>query len=106
MKTLLTFKNCITLILNLYIKSCTSVSAIVGDICTVNKALANMVTPEFVGCSTHRFKMSVQDVINANETLINLVNRLMKILKSLVPAAKLRKLTSLCAVTKEGTRCS
>ena len=96
----------ISFTLSVYDKSWSNVTCLIGDNCSVNKAVANLVGCPFVGCASHRFNLAVQDYINEHSTEVQMVNDLMKKFKYLIPAAKLRKHTPLCAITRNETRWS
>ncbi|KAG7352365.1 hypothetical protein IV203_008413 [Nitzschia inconspicua] len=59
-----------------------------------------------VGCGSHRFNLAVTDILKDYAALITCVYRLMKKLKNIIPAAKLRKLTPLRAKCSNATRWS
>ena len=59
-----------------------------------------------MGSCSHRFNLAVGDIIQQFAEEINTVHELMKKLKSLIPSARLRQFTPLCAVIKNDTRWS
>jgi hypothetical protein len=83
-----------------------NVIALVGDNCSTNVAFAHLAGVPLVGCASHRFQLCVKDMLEPYEELLANVNSLMKCLKNLVPAARLRKLTHLAAKTCNRTRWS
>lgn len=96
--------NFITFTLSVYEKSWDNITAIVGDNCLVNTALPKLSNCFFVGCASHRYSLAVKDLLDGFEDEIYAVNSVMKKLKNPIPAAKLRRLTGLCAISRNVTR--
>ena len=96
----------LTFTLSVFNKDWTNVSALIGDNCATNKAVANSTGVGFIGCASHRFNLAVQDILVQHDDIITIVNDLMKKLRNLVPAAKLRQFTPLAAKTRNDTRWS
>lgn len=67
------------------------------------KGLSAKVSSGFVGCSRHRFNIVVESIIQQSRSIVGKVQDLMKRLKYLVPAARLRNLTSLPCLTRYET---
>jgi hypothetical protein len=65
------------------------VTLIIGDNCSVNQSMANILDCKFVGCSAHRFALGVSDFLERHEQVINQVHILMIRLKT-------PKFSSLC----------
>ena len=83
----------LTYILNLYGKSWTNVTCLIGDNVSVNCSVANKTGISYIGCASHRLNLAVQDFIKVDELLISKVNNLMVKLRNLLLSAKLRRLT-------------
>lgn len=96
----------ITFTLSVYDKTWKNTTAIVRDNCTVNRLFAKKVSCGFVVCSIHRFNLAVQDIIEQHRRIVSKVQDLMKRLKYLVPAPKLRRLTPSSAVLRSETHWS
>ncbi|KAH9132292.1 hypothetical protein AeRB84_021278 [Aphanomyces euteiches] len=92
--------------LELFGKSLENVVALIGDNCSTNRALARLCGIPLVGCASHRMNLFVCTILTDHEELVNLVNELMRKLRHVVPAAKLRRLTPLKAKMKNSTRWS
>lgn len=89
-----------TFVLSIYKKSFKNVACVTGDNCATNLRLAKLIHGEntncfFTGCASHRFQLSVKDILEPKKRTADKLNRLMKKLKNLVPAAKLRQHTPL-----------
>lgn len=85
-------------VLEVYDLTWESVVALIGDNCNTNKALANRIEKQLIGCASRRY--------NVVDNHIETVNEIMKKLKTLNAAAKLRKRTPLRARTRNETRWS
>lgn len=90
----------------MYGKTWEDVCAVVSENCSINNAMGSKLDFRFVGCSIHRFNLVVQGKILDDDEIVQKVNELMRKFKYLIPAARLRKLTPLCAITKNDTRWS
>ena len=95
-----------TYILKLYHKSWENVVCLVGDNCNTNKALADLAHKPLLGCASHRFNLAVKDILEEYSDVTSCVYHMMKKLKNIIPAAKLRKLTPLRAKCANATRWS
>jgi hypothetical protein len=93
-------------LLRFYGKWWENVSALIGDNCATNIRIASLAKCYFVGCSSHRFNLAVQDFLKSYADLLDNLNSLMAKLKNLIPAGKLRKHTLLKAKTRNLTRWS
>jgi len=82
-------------VLNLYGKSMSNVAAIVGDNCNTNRALAKLCMVGFVGCASHRYNLAYKDLLTPQKDIIEKVSKVMKKFGNPIPAAKLRKLTTI-----------
>lgn len=96
----------ISYVLKLFGKSWNNVTCITADNAAVNKAIADVAQCHFVGCASHRYNLAVNDVLQQHDSVIQRVMRLMRKLQDLLPAAKLRRLTPLCAKVMCVTRWS
>jgi hypothetical protein len=63
---------------------------IVGDNCSVNKRLATIMGVPLVGCASHRLQLAVRDYLLPYEAALEEVQTLMRKLRTLKQAAKLR----------------
>jgi hypothetical protein len=63
---------------------------IVGDNCGVNKRLANLMGVPLVGCASHRLNLAVKSILAPYEEDLEAVQSVMKKLRTLNGAAKLR----------------
>ncbi|ETP52673.1 hypothetical protein F442_02350 [Phytophthora nicotianae P10297] len=77
---------------------------LVGDNCSVNKKLANLMGIPRVGCASHRLILAVKALLALYEADVCEVQRLMKQLKTLSEGAKLRLVTPLRPVLRQQTR--
>ncbi|OWY97050.1 hypothetical protein PHMEG_00032513 [Phytophthora megakarya] len=77
---------------------------IVGDNCAVNKRLANIMGMPLVGCASHRLQLAVRDYLTPHEAALEEVQTLMRKLRTLTQAAKLRDKTPLMPVVRQDTR--
>lgn len=81
-----------------------NVTDLVGDNCSVNKAIAARICCGFVGCAGHRFMLAMNEIIEEQMDSVNVVNAIMKKLSNLIPITKLRHLIALTAITYNQTR--
>ena len=101
----------IKFVLGVFDKSMDNVVCLTGDNCATNLKIAKLVNQlnqfcYFVGCASHRFNLCVEDILAPHKLLVDKVNKLMHKMKNLIPAAKLRRLTSLKPITSCVTRWS
>lgn len=95
-----------TFVLTTFGKTWENVICIIGDNCSTNKAVANLAEKPLIGCSSHRFNLAAQLLLDEEEDIIGKINSLMGKLKGLTLAAKLLKLSGLRAKTRNATRWS
>ncbi|ETO83621.1 hypothetical protein F444_02386 [Phytophthora nicotianae P1976] len=76
----------------------------VGDICSVNKKLANLMGVILVGCASHRLILALKAILAPYEADLCKVQRLMKKLKTLSEGAKLRLVKPLRPVLRQESR--
>ncbi|RHY54374.1 hypothetical protein DYB34_008861 [Aphanomyces astaci] len=93
-------------VLELYGKTWDNVIALIGDNCSTNGAFARRAGVPLIGCASHRFNLFMSDVLADHANFIDQVNQLMTKLRFTLPAARLRRLTSLVAKTNKTTRWS
>ncbi|ETM43312.1 hypothetical protein L914_11187, partial [Phytophthora nicotianae] len=79
---------------------------LVGDNCAVNKRLANLMNVPLVGCASHRLNLAVREFLVPFETALDQVQQLMRKLRTLNQAAKLRMKTPLMPILRQDTRWS
>ena len=96
----------IKFVLSLYGKTTENFICVVADNNATNKLLASSMGASFIGCASHRFNLAMKDMIANYEEHIEKVQIIMKKLRSLIPAAKLRKHTKLTAVVRHQIRWS
>uniref|UniRef100_H3GGX0 HAT C-terminal dimerisation domain-containing protein n=1 Tax=Phytophthora ramorum TaxID=164328 RepID=H3GGX0_PHYRM len=70
----------------------------------VNKRLANVLGVPLVGCTSHRLNLAVRDYLGPHDNILEEVQQLMRKLRTLKQASKLRTKTSLAAVLRQDTR--
>lgn len=87
-------------------KSISGIKFLVGDNCALNKRLANLLGVPLVGCSSHRLNLAVRAYLEPHESILEEVQQLMRKLRTLKQAAKLRTKTSLVPVLRQETRWS
>ncbi|OWZ09224.1 hypothetical protein PHMEG_00018107 [Phytophthora megakarya] len=87
-------------------RSLENVLFLVGDNCAVNKRLANLMGVPLVGCASHRLNLAVREHLAPHEDALAEVQALMRKLRTLKQAAKLRQKTSLQPVLRQETRWS
>ncbi|KAK1937009.1 hypothetical protein P3T76_009787 [Phytophthora citrophthora] len=83
------------------IRQCT---VLVGDNCSVNKRLANLMGVPLVGCASHKLNLAVKTILAPYEAELEAVQALMKHLRIINAAAKLRFATPLRPVLRQETR--
>ena len=91
-------------VLSLYSKSNESVVAIIRNLVSTNKALANMFSKPLQGYASHRFNLAMKKILFLYHAKNTKVNTLMDKLKTLKLAGKLSKATHLRAMQKNVTR--
>lgn len=77
--------------LDLYEKSLSNVTVVIGDNCTTNLLFTTIADTHFVGCTSHCFNLAVQDIHSEWSNCIKKVHDLMKKLRIPIRAVKLRK---------------
>ncbi|EGZ12810.1 hypothetical protein PHYSODRAFT_511059 [Phytophthora sojae] len=87
-------------------KSISGCLFLVGDNCGVNKRLANLLGVPLIGCASHRLNLAVRDYLEPHDSILEEVQQLMRKLRTLKQAAKLRAKTPLAAVLRQDTRWS
>lgn len=93
-------------VLGVHGKKFNNVVAIICDNTSTNKAFVRRVGSFFLGCHSHRFNLAMTDILSGYSDAIDKVHELMKRLRYQIPAAKLRRLTHLTALTANKTRWS
>ena len=94
----------LTYILGLYNKSWSNVACLIGDKCSTNKSVSNRAGVPFQGCASHRFNLAMRDILSTEKVNLPKIKEIMKKLRGLVLAAKLRNLTYLRAQVSNVTR--
>ncbi|ETN06716.1 hypothetical protein PPTG_12757 [Phytophthora nicotianae INRA-310] len=77
---------------------------LVGDNCAVNMRLARLMGVPLVGCASHRLNLAVRTQLDPHEKDLEQVQSLMKRLRTLTQAAKLRLKTPLRPKLRQQTR--
>jgi len=80
--------------LQLYGKDFTNVICIIGDNCSTNKRVADIIGVPLVGCASHRFNLAVQKYLSAYEREMTKVSNVRRKLRTIKTTAKLRKSTT------------
>ncbi|KAG3241349.1 hypothetical protein PI124_g13790 [Phytophthora idaei] len=88
------------------VKTIQGVKFLVGDNCAVNKRLAKLMEVPLVGCGSHRLNLAVRDFLRPHVSALEEVQQLMRKLRTLNQAAKLRVKTPLVPVHRQDTRWS
>ena len=96
----------LSFVLGIYHKSWTNVLCLIGDNVNTNKALSNRVGLAFIGCASHRFNLAMRDLLFQDEALIVKVTTIMKKLRGLLFAARLKKVIPLRPKVRNVTRWS
>ena len=68
----------LSVVLDIFNKSWINVTALIGDNCSTNHALANKAKVGFIGCSSHRFNIAVQDILQSHAAIIAKIHVIMK----------------------------
>lgn len=81
------------------------VVCLIGDNCSTNKALANLLKKPLVGCRSHRLNIAVEAfVVSLLDSEVRKITALMTKLKTLKGAGKLKRLTGLKPKLRNITR--
>lgn len=67
------------------------------------KACQQKANIPLVGCASHSFNLGMNNILSAHTNIINKVHNLMKKVSNLIQAATLRRLTPMCAISKNDT---
>ena len=76
-------KDYIMHVLDMYDRSVDSVQCLIGDNCSTNKLLANLMQVPLVGCASHRLNLAVKKIYEDNIELIEKVDEIMANLNNL-----------------------
>ncbi|KAG3107292.1 hypothetical protein PI124_g14164 [Phytophthora idaei] len=85
-------------------KNLSNVKFLVGDNCAVNKRLARIMGVPLVGCASHRVNLAVRSFLSPCEDDLDQVQLLMKHLRTIKQATKLRPKTPLKSKLRQETR--
>ncbi|KAH9118961.1 hypothetical protein LEN26_011855 [Aphanomyces euteiches] len=99
-------KKYLEFVLDVFGKTLSNIVVLIGDNCSTNHALSRLLGIPLIGCASHRFNLFVGDILREKEEIVNLVNDLMRKLKTIILSAKLRRLTNLSPKTRNATRWS
>lgn len=77
-------------VLTLNGKDDSSVTVPVGDTCNANRSFSVKMEKPLVGCASHRFQLSVNEILGEEESVVSQVKGLMAKLCSPLISAKLR----------------
>ncbi|KAJ0408506.1 hypothetical protein P43SY_006436 [Pythium insidiosum] len=91
-------------VLQLYDRSNDDIRFLVGDNCSTNQAIANLMKIPFVGCASHRLNLAVNKFLEENKHVINKVQELMVALRKPNTNAHLERTTRLHAQIANSTR--
>lgn len=89
------YHSMLQLVLDVLVKSFSNVTEITDDKLSTNKAMTTDIGWGFIGCLSHMFNSAVKDVIDKEMDSVDEVHALMKKIRNVIPAAKLREFTSL-----------
>ncbi|KAJ0395207.1 hypothetical protein ATCC90586_002136 [Pythium insidiosum] len=93
-------------VLQLYDRSNDDIRFLVGDNCSTNQAIANLLKIPFVGCASHRLNLAVNKLLEETKHVINKVQELMVALQKPNTKAHLERITPLHAQIANSTRWS
>ena len=96
----------IRFVLSVYGRTSDNVICVIADNAGTNKAIAAALGTKFIGCASHRFNLAMKSILSSYEYLIGKVQLLMKKVRNLIPAAKLRSFTHLLSIVKHDIRWS
>ncbi|POM57552.1 Hypothetical protein PHPALM_37916, partial [Phytophthora palmivora] len=85
-------------------KGLSNVNFLVGDNCAMNKRLARLMEVPLIGCASHRLNLAVRGFLESYEADLEQVQSLMRRLRTITQAAKLRLRTSLRPKLRNETR--
>lgn len=89
-----------------YGKNISNIVCIIGDNCSTNKAVANILEVPLVGCASHRFNLAVNSFLKDFETELDKVSLISRKLRTIKNTAQMRRKTSLRPVLRNATRWS
>jgi hypothetical protein len=92
--------------LSFYSKNWSNVVCVIGDNCSVNKKLADLVKKPMIGCFSHRFNIGVNAFLAPHQALLTKIDAIMVRLRTLKEASKLRDKTDYAAILRNSTRWS
>jgi hypothetical protein len=106
----LTFINLFKEQLSFYEKTLENISVLIGDNCSVNRKISQLMQKPFVGCASHRLNLAANLFLKPYQKLLDKIEALMVRLRTLKKAAILREKTSLkpkllCATRWSGVFC-
>ncbi|KAH9142373.1 hypothetical protein AeRB84_013546 [Aphanomyces euteiches] len=84
-------KKYLEFVLDVFGKTLSNIVVLICDNCSTNRALSRLLGIQLVGCASHRFNLFVGDILREKEEIVNLVNDLMRKLKTIILSAKLRR---------------
>lgn len=93
-------------VLSLYGKDINIILCLIGYNCSTNRSLATRMNLSLLGCVSHRFNLSVDEIPNSQKNSIYCVRTIMVKFNNLIPAAKLRSHIHLGSVLDNKTRWS
>lgn len=91
----------VSFVLDLYGKQLQDAICLIGDNCFKNRAFSDKADLHHIGWASHRFYRAVEDISEDSNNVVENVHKLMRKLKTPIPAAKLRRYTDL----KENYNC-
>ncbi|KAG3120907.1 hypothetical protein PI125_g758 [Phytophthora idaei] len=92
--------------LAIYGKSGTSLAVLIGDNCSTNMPLADLIEVPLIGCGCHKLNLAVKSFLSRRPVVkktISEVDKVVSQLRNLKAAGALRELTPLCAVKRTVT---
>ncbi|KAG2830068.1 hypothetical protein PC129_g5623 [Phytophthora cactorum] len=93
-------------VLAIYGKSITSPAVLIGDNCSTNMSLADLIEVPLIGCGFHKLNLAVKSFLSQRPVVkktISEVDKVVSQLRNLKAAGALRELTPLCAVKRTVT---
>ena len=99
-------KDLLEFVLSHHGKALDAVWFIVGDNCSTNKAIANLMKVPFIGCASHCFNLACEAFLDQISPITQKVHNVMIKLRTIKKSATLRKFTDLEPVVDNMTRWS
>ena len=90
--------------LNLVGRNFDNIEFVAGDNCSVNRKLARLLRVPLLGCASHKLNLAVSKLYEGEDDLLDVVQNLMKKLRTLKNSSRLRKVSGYAACLRNDTR--